>query len=193
MLTQITSDHLNLFLELKNNNPGQWKMGHDFTKEVDPTYFFNEALIHPKFYTVGWIEDNKLLSIASMFEFTHMAAWTIYYISNVKTEYNSLTKTHSGECLSELIQESLRRKLTTSFSLVREKFPTTDYKMQKKWIDATPELDYYYWVDECKIPANTLPKYDYIKWIMNHRPWPVDLKVRMGMLKKEYREQFNII
>lgn len=188
MLTRITPEHLPLFLELKENNPGQWKMGNDFTKEVDPAHFFNEALIHPKFYTVGYIENNKLLSIASLFEYSHMAAWTIYYISSVKTEYNSLTKRHLGECLSELVQESLRRKLTTCYSLVREKFPTTDYKMQRKWIEATPELDYYHWVDECKIPANTTPKYEYIRWIMNYRTWPVDLKLRMGMLKKEYRD-----
>lgn len=195
MITRLTIDHLDLFLELKENNPGQWKLGSDFDKTIDNERFFKERLCSENAYTIGCIENGKLLSITSLYEFTASAAWVWLYYCNTASNYLNFSKNQGLVLINEMFLEASRRKLPTCFILVREGFPsiTSDAvgRMKDKiasWHDQVPELKKYYWVDEAKLKAGTKPKYQFLQWLIGD-VCPVDLRLRMGIVKQEYRKE----
>lgn len=195
MITQITLKHLDLFLELKENNAGQWKLGAEVDKIFDNEVFFKDRVCAENAYTLGWIENGKLLSITTLYQFLPNAAWTWLYYCQIKTKYMNFSKTHGLEIINEMFIEANRRKLSTCYILVKEDFPTITSdavgNMKKKiysWHDQVPEIKKYYWVDEDKIPAGTQSQYEYIKWMCNYHAWPTDLRLRMGILKQEFRQ-----
>lgn len=196
MLTKITHDHLDLFLDLKKNNPGQWKLGEEFDRQIDNVAFFKERMCHERAYTLGWIKNDRLLSITSLFEFNTNASWAWLYYGNIKENYTNFSKTHGLEIIQEMFLEASRRKLSSCVMLVRDNFPsiTSDAvgSMKKKiesWHDQVPEIKKYHWVDECKIPADSEAKYEYIKWLMGYKTYPINLRVRLGIIKQEYRQE----
>ena len=84
MLTVLNHSHLDLFLNLKKDNPGQWRLGKEFDNIYDPKDFYFDMLMNKQSYTIGWIEDNRLLSIASLFEDTVSPTWCFMYFTNRK-------------------------------------------------------------------------------------------------------------
>lgn len=196
MLTQLTPDHLPLFLELKENNPGQWKMGIEYEKLVDHTDFYINRLCSERAYTVGWIENDKLISMSSMWEHKADAAWVWLYYCNVKVNYNNLINTHAPEVMSKMFKESFRRKLSTCFIMVRGNSPSilsnAKGRMKDKieeWHEYVPEFKRFHWVDEAKIMPGQESKYDHIRWMAGYRAWPMELRLRKGILKQEFREE----
>jgi len=196
MLTQLSTDHLPLFLELKKDNPGQWKLGVEFEKSIDHTTFYLDRLCNKNAYTVGWIENNKLISMSSLWEYGADPAWVWLYYCNIKVNYNNLVNTHAPEVMGEMFKESFRRKLSTCYLMVRGDSPSiySDAKGRMKdkieeWHDYIPEFKKFHWVDEAKIMANTESKYDHIRWMAGYQPWPIELRLRKGILKQEFREE----
>ena len=190
MITVLKPEHLELFIELKREVPGSWKLGPAYDEIVNPKDYYLGTLMHKQYYTVGNIENGKLVSIASMIEFNDTPAWCLMYMCAVNTGFKTLTETRSHELISELFEESLRRKLPSGICLVRANFPTFNYSMFRKWRKLVPQLEYYNCYTEAIIPANTTPKYSYQDWLMLYKKWPVDLKIDSVVLKQEYREQF---
>ena len=190
MITVLKPEHLELFLELKRNVPGAWKLGQVYDEIVNPKDYYLKTLMHEQYYTVGNIEDGKLISVSSMIEFSDTPAWCLMYICAINTGYNTLVDTNSHLLISELFEESLRRKLPTGVCMVRANFPTFNSSMFRKWRKLVPQLEYYNCYTETIIPANTTPKYSYQDWLMSYKKWPVDLKIDSAVLKQEYREQF---
>lgn len=190
MITVLKPEHLDLFLELKREVPGQWKLGPAYDEIINPKDYYLGTLMHEQYYTVGNIENEKLVSIAAMIEFNDTPAWCLMYMCAINTGFKTLTETRSHELVSELFEESLRRKLPSGICLVRANFPTYNYSMFKKWRKLVPQLEYYNCYTEAIIPANTTPKYSYQDWLMLYKKWPVDLKIDSVVLKQEYREQF---
>jgi hypothetical protein len=195
MLTVLTYEHLDLFLELKKNNPGQWKLGIAFEQTVDNSRFFLERLVSEKAFSVGWIEDGKLLSMSSMHDLDNQT-WGWLYYANVAQSYMNFSRNHGLEVINEMFKEAAKRKYSTCVTLVRDDFAsiTSDAvgKMQKtiaSWHDQVPEIKKYHWVDEAKIPANSFSKLFYVSWMMGFRTWPVNLRVRLGFLKQEFRNE----
>ena len=190
MITILKPEHLELFLELKREVPGTWKLGPAYDEVVDPEYLYLKILMNQQYYTIGYIENGKLISIASMLEFKDTPTWCLIYICALNTGYKTLTETKTHELVSELFDESLRRKLPSGICMVRANFPTYNSSMFRKWRKLIPQLEYYNCYTETIIPANTTPKYYYQDWMMTHKQWPVDLKIDSAILKQEYREQF---
>lgn len=196
MLTILNYTHLDLFLELKKNNPGQWKLGTYFDEMYDPKELYSNLLTHYLAYTVGWIEDNELKSVATLFEDPNSPSWSFFYYANQKTSYWNYKKIGGSVLFSELFQESFRRKLTSCSILTRQDFKTvhsqTSDRMKKRlensYYEMTPEIKMFDWVDEAIIPANTTPRYSYMQWLMVQRTWPIDFVLRRGYLKQEYRK-----
>jgi hypothetical protein len=199
MLTILNHTHLDLFLELKKNYPGQWKFGSVFDTMHSPAEFYQTILTHRHAYTVGWIEDNELKSIATLFENPRAPVWCFLYYANQKTNYWSYK--NGSVLFSELFQESFRRKLTSCVILTRKDFKTvysqTSERMKKKldnsYYSMTPEIKMFDWVDEAIIPANTVPKYIEMQWLMVEHSWPVDFVIRKGYLKQEHRKDIVYI
>jgi hypothetical protein len=197
MLTKLTPAHLPLFLELKKDNPGQWKLGSMFDEVFPPADFYIYRLCAPQAYTVGWIENNKLVSMSSMWTVNEgIPAWIWLYYCNVKVNYNNLINTHAPEVMSAMFKESFRQKLATCFMMVRGDSPSilSDAKGRMKdkieeWHEYVPELKKFHWIDEEKIKANEESKYESVRWMAAGRAWPIDLRLRKGILKQEFREE----
>lgn len=196
MLTKLTPAHLPLFLELKKNNPGQWKLGIEFEKLVDHTDLYLNRMCSTRAYTVGWIENNKLMSMSSMWEAEGVPAWAWLYYCNVKINYNNLINTHAVEVMSEMFKESFRRKLSTCYIMVRGNSPSiySDAKGRMKdkieeWHEYVPEFKKFHWVDEEKIKPGEQSKYEHVRWMAGGRAWPIELRLRQGTLKQEFREE----
>ena len=190
MITVLTPEHLDLFLELKKQVPGQWKLGPAYDDIIDPKNYYLGTLMHNQYYTIGNIENDKLVSIVSMIEFTNTASWCFMYMCALNLGFNTLVETKTHLLMSELFDESLRRKLPVGIALFRSNFPTHNYSMIRRWSKLIPQVDYYNYYTEALIPANTKPKYDYQNWLMCNKTWPVDLKIESVVLKQEYRDQF---
>ena len=197
MLTKLTHDHTDLFLELKANNPGQWKMGINFETNNSPEEYYKEVLCHAHAYTVGWIEDGKLLSIGTLMEVQQAPSWHLLYYSNIKTHYSNFEKTKGNLVYSELFKESFRRKLGTCLVFTRDDYFTigsnaTAGRMKEKvnsYHDMIPEIKMFTWVDEACIAPNTEPKYEYQRWLMGYKTYPFGFRLRLGTLNQEYRSQ----
>jgi hypothetical protein len=190
MITVLKPEHLELFLELKREVPGQWKLGPAYDEIVNPKDFYTKTLMHNQYYTIGNIENGKLISISSMIEFSDTPTWCFMYHCAINTGYNTLVDTKSHLLISELFEESLRRKLPSGICMVRSNFPTYNASMFRKWRKLVPQLEYYNCYTEAIIPANTIAKYSFQNWLMAYKKWPVDLKIDSAVLKQEYREQF---
>jgi hypothetical protein len=190
MITVLKPEHLELFLELKREVPGSWKLGKVYDEIVNPKDYYLKTLMHEQYYTVGYIEDGKLISIASMIEFSDTPSWCLMYLCSKNTGYNTLVESKSNLLISELFEESLRRKLVAVIWMVRDKFPSFNSVMVRRWQKVVPQVDYYHWYRDSTIPANTKPKYSYQDWLMSYKQWPVDLKIDCLVLKQEYREKF---
>jgi hypothetical protein len=204
MLTILNDTHLELFLDLKKDNPGMWRMNESINDVMDPKLFFKKILLNTQSYTVGWIENKKLLSVASMWEDVDSPTWVFNYYCSRKTNFFNYKNTNSNLVISELFHESLRRKLTSCIMITR-----TDYqiagsgsnfvgntnkqmslrakeKIAKMTQSQLPIINQYDWVDEFFVPANTLSKYFTILFF--NKTWSFDLVVRRAFLKQEYRK-----
>lgn len=195
MITLITEKHLQLFLDLKKNNPGQWKLGAVFNEAIDDETFF-KRLISENFFTLGYVVDNKLLSITTLYEFSQTASWSWFYYCQVKSNYANFNKTQGLNLVNQMFLEGIKRKLTSCLILVRNDWPliTSDAvgsmkKQIKKYHDQVPEIKKYHWADEAIIPANSEPKYEYQKFLCGYKSWPIDLRLRLGVLKQEFRDE----
>jgi hypothetical protein len=195
MLTRLTIEHLPLFLELKKNNPGQWKLGEKFFPQWRNEVFYRSTLIAENTYTLGWIENGSLLSVTSLLEYSNNPSWCWLYYGARKQSYTNFQKVGGNIIINEMFAEARRRNLLSCIMLVRDNFPTITSeaigKMKDKiteWHNLMPEILKYNWVDELKIPAGTESRYEYIRTLMWNRSWPVDLRVRLGYLKPEYRK-----
>lgn len=204
MLTILNEGHLELFLDLKKNNPGMWGLGESINDLIDPEFFFKEILLGSNSYTVGWIENEKLLSIASMWEDITSPAWVFNYYCSRKTNFFNYENTKANLVISELFHESLRRKLTSCIMVTRADYQiagsgssfngNTNKKLslraKEKIAKMTqiqlPVINQYTWLDEFFVPANTVPRY--FGSLFLNRTWPFDLVVRRAYLKQEYRK-----
>jgi hypothetical protein len=196
MLTRLTPAHLPLFLELKKDNPGQWKLGSLFDEIFPPADFYIYRLCDPYTYTVGYIENNKLISMSSMLEAEGTSSWVWLYYCNIKVNYNNLINTHAPEVMSEMFQESFRRKLSTCYMMVRGNSPSiySDAKGRMKdkieeWHEYVPEFKKFHWVDEERIKSGEQSKNANVRWMAADRAWPIELRLRQGTLKQEFREE----
>lgn len=98
------------------------------------------------------------------------------------------------EIMNELFNEAKRRKLVQMYYIMRNDFGINidhqEGKMKEKileWRKKIPGWDEHELADEYVIPANTLPPYEYQKAIIGHRTYDVDLVIRSGFLKQQYR------
>lgn len=196
MLTLLDISHMDLCLELWENNPGLWKLKKDYEDYVEPFDFFYPILT--KSFAVAWIEDNKILSMASMYNWldSDSSCWAFY--GNIKTNYLNWEKTKGNLVISEIFKESIRNKKTSVVYLSYQNFPAISINKGKRMMDKLnywyskkiPEISYYHWVDEARIPANTLPEVTWKQYVMLKMKWPIDLRIRAGILKQEFREKF---
>jgi hypothetical protein len=193
MLTILNSSHLDLCLDLAKNNPGLHKLGNEFYKIITPTDFFNRILTND--YTVGWIENNQLLSISSMRLDGWHWIWDFY--GCIKLPYTDWNATKGHLVISNTFQESLKLKLGAVFYTCRDNFPTISSdasgSLKKKllgWQELIPETTYYHWVDAAKIPTGYVPMYDWQQRIIGDLSVPVPRRLRLGILKQEYREKY---
>jgi hypothetical protein len=201
MLTILNHTHLDLFLELKKNNPGQWKLGSVYDETNSPVEFYQNILNHKQAYTVGWIEDNQLKSIATLFEDLDSPTWVLLYYATIKTAYHKWDELKSNLLYSELFQESFRRKLGSCCILTRKDNPAVfsqasakmKDRLKNKYYKLTPEIEMFDWIDEAIISAGTYPKYRYLQWLMVGQSWPFDLILRRGYLKQEHRKDIVYI
>ena len=196
MLTKLTIDQIDLFLELKANNPGQWKMGSAFDHTNDPAEYYKNVLCNENAYTTGYIEENRLLSIGSMMEIKQAPSWHLLYYSNIKTNYNNFEKTKGNLVYSELFKESFRRKLSSCLIFTRDDHFTIESnatgRLKEKVLNhhnMIPEIKMFTWVDEACIAPNTIPKYEYQHWLMGYKTYPFGFRIRLGTLKQEHRQQ----
>lgn len=196
MLTLLEISHMDQCLELWENNPGLWKLKTDYEDYIEPYDFFYPILTNS--FALGWIENNKILSMCSMYYWpdSDSAHWAFY--GNIKTSYINWGKTKGNLVLSAMFQESIRMKKTSISYLSYKNFPAmktnSNIRMRNKlehwYSENIPEVNYYHWVDEAVIPANTLPELTWQKFVSLKIKWPIDLKIRAGVLKQEYREKF---
>lgn len=195
MLTVLNHSHLDLFLDLKKNNPGQWRLGEEFDNIYDPKDFYANMLMNKQSYTIGWIENDSLLSIASLYEDILSPTWCFMYFTNRKTEFWNYSKVKGDILFSELFQEGFRRKLTSCVILTRRDFKPihsqTSDRMKKRLEKTvhiqTPEIQLFHWVDEAIIPSDSVPKYLFMQQMLLNRKWPFDFVLRRGILKQEFR------
>ena len=69
MLTILKKEHLDLFLQLKEKSPGIWKLGKTYDSIITPNEFFIDRACNSNAYSVGWIENNEMLSMATLYQF----------------------------------------------------------------------------------------------------------------------------
>lgn len=195
MLTVLTIEHLPLFLELKENNPGQWKLDEKFFPLSQQADFFIDTLCSNNSYTIGWIQHNQLLSVTSLYQYADTPSWCWMYYAVTQGNYKNFQKVGGDIIINEMFVEASRRNLSTCVMLVRDNFPTIISeavgKMKDKitsWHNLIPEIKKYEWVDELKIPAGTTAKYPYVNNLMFNQTWPIDLRLRLGYLKQEHRK-----
>ena len=55
-----------------------------------------------------------------------------------------------------------------------------------------PRARNYTYFDDCTIPADTMPCYPYQKAIIGDRTWPIDIKIRMGVLNSTKGNDQNV-
>ena len=196
MLTLLDISHMDQCLELWENNPGLWKLKKDYEDYVEPFDFFYPILTNS--FAIGWIEDNKILSMASMFDWPDSDSSTWAFYGNIKTNYLNWEKTKGHVVLSAMFNESIKKKKTSITYLSYKNFPAIAvnpnrriFKKLEYWYsEKIPEINYYHWVDEAIVPANTLPSHTWQKFIMLKMKWPIDLRIRAGVMKQEFREKF---
>lgn len=200
MITVLNQDHYNECLDLLKNNPGSFKLGVNFYNQNMSIDDHARSLLDNtnKKYTVGWIEDGKILSLVSITEMSVSPSFFLYFYISKKTNFWKFKTNQSHLLWSNAINEALNRKLTTFFYSCRANSPhlwmDRDDKLSEKMSQEyklCAELDYFYWTTECLIPENTIPKYDYQKYFIGNRTHPCDVVIRRGTLKQEYRKQFN--
>lgn len=209
MLTILNETHIELFVDLKRNNPGLWGLDENYEAGLKPDIFFKNVLLGPDRFTVGWIEDDKLLSIASLKENLGWSDWVFNYYSSRKTNIFNYENTKANLVISELFHESLRRKLTACLMISRADYQISGSgsnfnsvannqmssrakeRIARMTHRQLPIITQFTWVDECYIPANTISKY-YSELFFN-RTWPFDLMVRRAYLKQEYRDNSIIM
>lgn len=188
-------DHLELFLEKEKNNPGMFKLGTDSYKYVDPIEHFTDMCTNKNKWTYGWIENNQLCSISTGLGSPYAPGWVWLYYSHRKTNFNNFQDLGGDKVISAMFQESINRKLHTAYIVVRHTNPTiiSDAKGRmaqrlERWFEIIPELQMYHWVDEAIVPAGTEPKYSFYRRMTGEGIlWPVDLRIRCGVLKQEHR------
>lgn len=209
MLTVINETHLELFVDLKKNNPGLWGLDENYEQNLKSDIFFKNVLLASNAYTVGWIEDDKLMSIASSRENLGWSDWVFNYYSSRKTNIYNYENTKANLVISELFHESLRRKLTSCVMVSRADYQIAGSgsnfnsisnsqmssrakeRIAKMTHRQLPIITQFNWVDECFIPANTLSKY--YGELFFYRTWPFDLMIRRAYLKQEHRDNSIIV
>lgn len=195
MLTQLTLDHLDLFLEFRKFCPATWKLDSvaNNSEQILIDYF-TKVLCSERSYTIGWIDNHKLLAVCSLVQI-NTRVWIWEYFSTIGQSYFSNSLECKFTVINNMFEEALRRKLATCIFLCRDNFPsiTSDAKGRMKleiaaWHDKVPEIKKYHWLDEYRIPANTRPTDNEVFFLMGSRTHPINLRVRIGHLKQEYRD-----
>lgn len=194
MLTVLNPSHLNLCLELSKNNPGVHKLGVKFNDFILIEEFYLQKLSNN--YTVGWIENNQLLSIASVRNFYQPRTWIWDFYGCIKLPYTNWDKTKGHLVISEVFKEVIKNKGNSVVYSVRSDFPAllsnatgNLEKKLSKWHELIPELSYFHWVDEEHISAGTPANNKWMQQLIGSVAI-VDLKIRVGIMKQEYRKQF---
>jgi hypothetical protein len=195
MLTQLNLDHLDLYLDFKKHAPPTWKLSSFSDHSTQPVIdYYTDILCKEKNYTIGWIENNKLLAVSCLFH-VNPRVWVWEYFSTVAQNYFSNSLECKFTVINDMFEEALHRKYGTCVFLCRDNFPsiTSDAKGKMKlaiasWHDKVPEIKKYHWLDEYRIPANTTPTDKNIFFLMGSRTHPINLRVRVGYLKQEYRD-----
>lgn len=195
MLTILKKEHLDLFLQLKEKSPGIWKLGKTYDSIINPTDFFIECSCDSNAYSVGWIENNEMFSMATLYQFPGVSSWAFLYWISLKSNYLNYQKFKSNLVVSEIFQESFRRKLSSCVKLERADSPTIydnvsprmKLKLEEYKTQQIPEMNLYYWLDEAKIPPNSKGELEYINFMMGYKTWPIELRLRAGVLKQEHR------
>lgn len=193
MLTVLTLEHLDLFLEFRKQAPATWKLINHIDDQLIIGYFTN-ILCGTNNYTVGWIENDRLLAVSCMVPI-NTRVWVWEYFATVRQKYFSKSLECKFAVINSMFKEALQRKLGTCVFLCRDNFPsiTSDAKgsMQKEiasWHDKVPEIKKYTWVDEHRIPANQIPTEPSVYVLMGKTTHQIDLRVRIGYLQQEFRD-----
>lgn len=195
MLTKLTNEHLDLFLNFKKHAPSTWKLNRLHEKDT-PTLvdYYTKILCRHNNYTVGWIENNQLLALSCLVH-VNPRVWVWEYFSTVTQNYFSNSLECKFTVINNMFEEAFKRKYGSCVFLCRDNFPsiTSDAKGRMRdtiaaWHDKVPEIKKYHWVDEYRIPANTQPSDQDIFVLMGQRTHEITLRVRVGYLKQEYRD-----
>lgn len=181
------NDHSQL-VSLMKTNPTLMKVeDEDYYDTITQRAGF--FLKDPHFYNIGCFRDDQLVSTINFYESDDAPTWTIVQCTrNLPGAFCSHSE--EAEMLRQMFEEAESRELTRFYICFNSKMPMminrsrVGAKLLSKWI---PAINKYVIADDTFIPAGTMPKYRY-QQLMLGRPWPIDLIIRVGFLKNEYRK-----
>lgn len=191
IIRPLTFDDYQQLLELMKKNPTLMKVDDEEYQDT-LTQRAGFYLKDPHFFNIGCFDDGKLVSTINFYESDQAPSWTIIQCTrDLPGAFCSFPEERT--MLQMMFQEAESRGLTRFYICFNAKMPMmmnrsrVGARILSKWI---PEITKYEIADDAVIPAGTMPKYSYQKVILG-KPWPIDLIIRCGFLKNEYRKTKN--
>lgn len=189
IIRQLTFEDHSQLVDLMRKNPTLMKIEDEEYEEtiIQRAGFF---LKDPHFFNIGCFDDGRLVSTINFYESDQAPTWTIVQCTrDLPGTFCSFPEERT--MLSNMFQAAEKRNLTRFYICFNSKMPImmnrsrVGSRLLSRWI---PEIAKYEIADDTVIPAGTMPKYGYQKTMIG-RPWPVDLIIRVGFLKNEYRRK----
>jgi hypothetical protein len=189
-------------IELINSRPEVFmgKLDDDFKNEIVEALPL--VLMDPLFFNLGIFKDGILISLGLFKEMTTQPAWVwVYWVTKQGDQKNLIdvqTLRLLDKMMDILFEEMESRGLYRFYiayqhnsgdkTNLRSMGATdrllefmTRYKKSHQYQYNFKIAEYKFFTD-CKVPANTNPKYAYQQSILGNRLWPFDLDIHVGML-----------
>lgn len=161
-----------------------------------------EILENPLYFTLVTLIDNEVTGAFITKEFEFQPCWTWGYWINKPGKLNSIWLEHGFEMMRSLSDQlfdemETKRKLTRFFWSYPQQPDQTGIRTAgnaERWLASNvgikfmPRARNYIYFDDCTIQAGTFPKYPYQKAIVGNKIWPMDIKIRMGVLNNTQGE-----
>lgn len=157
-------------------------------------------LTHPLYFSLGIFTD-RLVGIILTKEFETQPSWAYGYwlfesqqITNIWLGSGlSVIREYTDQLFDEM---ETKRKLTCWYWTYREDDNQSGIKtagglerlMSSNIGKLIPRLKNYTYFDDCIVPAGTMPKYPYQQALVGNRIWPVDQRIRFGVLNTKKKD-----
>lgn len=184
-------------VELFKSNPKTFMGYSDDNLLSEMLDIIPEILKNPLYFTVLTVVDREIIGCLVLKEFEHQPCWTWGYWS---MKPGMLTKLwlNDGFSMMRAISDQMFNEMETKRKLTRFFWAMPNYTDElgikkagsaERWLASNvgirfmPRARNYVYFDDCVIPAGSEARYSYQRTIVGNKIWPIDIKIRMGVLE----------